>query len=471
MEPGALGAYLERSAEAAKQAAGRTARTAGTHFRMDGSTAVVGILGTILPDVSVIDEVVAEIFGDQSTSSRATTDLINSLAADPKVDAIMLAIDSPGGHSTGLSDLGDAIAEAAKTKPVHAHAPDLANSAALWVASQASRFTLGKTADAGSIGAYTVVNDVSKAFEQAGIKTHVISTGGVKGAGVFGTELTTAQRKDIQRNIDSLGAHFVEAVAEGRGMAIEDVRKLATGQTWIGQEAVDLGLADAVATESEALAALNQSKKPAKPAPKRPAIRAAAKTKKEPRMNLAEIYSKLAKGETLTEAEIDFLREKTGEPETPIEARTDVPDDIRAQFAAEKAEREKLAQEIAELRAAGAREAYLAEADSFKYVPALSREDIADELAAADKRGSESGKRIRKHFAATHEAIRQGGLMREIGSARSGDLSAQQQLEQKADDIRKADPSLSKEQAFMRACRENRDLYARVEGLMARKES
>ncbi len=469
MQPKALSAYLERREFASAQTDGRSfGGSAGTHVRMDGSTAIVGVLGTVLPEVSLVDEIMAELFGDQTTSSRQTADLIRKLAADPQVTGIMVAIDSHGGHSTGLADLGDAIADASKVKPVHAHAPDLAASAALWLGSQASTFTVGKTADIGSLGAYTVVNDFSKAFEAAGIKAHVISTGGVKGAGVLGTELTGAQKKDIQRNIDTLGEHFVEAVARGRKMDRDAVKKLATGQTWIGQEAVDLGLADAVSTETEALAALNQSKKPSAtaPAPKTDAPRASVdQPKKENSMSLSTIYAKLAKGEALT-AEEETLRakaEKAIEPEKkPIEARTDVPSDVRAELAAEKAEREKLAKEVASLRASEKRKGYLAEADGFKFVPGLSRDEIADELAAADLRGEDAGKRIRTHFKSTHEAMASSAMMQTFGSARAGDSSPMGQLKAKAADLRAKDSKLTEAQALDLAGRQNPDLYNAV---------
>jgi ClpP class serine protease len=91
------------------------------------------------------------------------------------------------------------------------------------------------------------------AASKEGYKVHVVRAGQFKGAGVPGTEVTADQLADYQREINALNEQFLAGVARGREMSIDDIRKLATGQVWVGQEAVDCGLADGVGSFDQAL--------------------------------------------------------------------------------------------------------------------------------------------------------------------------------------------------------------------------
>jgi signal peptide peptidase SppA len=172
---------------------------------------------------------------------------------DDKVSSILMWIDSPGGTVSGTVDLADDVAEAAKLKPVYAFIEDTGASAAYWIASQASKVFANPTAVIGSIGAFMVVRDVSRAAENAGIRTHVISTGPYKGAGVPGAEVTDTQLADWQRLMDEVTGQFTAAIAKGRGMAEVSVKALADGRVHIGPGAHRLGLIDGVQTFDQTL--------------------------------------------------------------------------------------------------------------------------------------------------------------------------------------------------------------------------
>lgn len=62
----------------------------------------------------------------------------------------------------------------------------------------------------------------------------------------MGAEITEEQLADIQRNVDYFADLFTADIAKGRQIEIEEAKKLSTGQLWVGQEAVDKGLADEV---------------------------------------------------------------------------------------------------------------------------------------------------------------------------------------------------------------------------------
>lgn len=184
--------------------------------------------------------------GIRATSTEATREMLGAALDSDRVESIVLDIDSPGGTVDGTSALAGDVFAMRGLKPIVARVDDLMASAALWVGAQADRIEIGHSAKIGSIGTVAVVDDSSRQFEKKGIKVHVISSGEMKGAGAEGAPITDAQIADIQRNIDSMTSLFVKAVARGRGMSVDAVDKIATGQVWIGAEAVDLGLADSV---------------------------------------------------------------------------------------------------------------------------------------------------------------------------------------------------------------------------------
>lgn len=175
------------------------------------------------------------------------------------VDSIMLEVNSPGGSVLGLRAAADDLFEANKVKTVHAHAHGLVASAAYFMASQADRFTADAGTIVGSIGTINAILDASKAAEKDGIKVHVVRSHELKAPGMFfGEEVTEAQVAELQREVDDLTADFRRAVARGRGMEAKAVADVATGQTWLAEDAKGLGLIDAVGTLKSAVAAFQE---------------------------------------------------------------------------------------------------------------------------------------------------------------------------------------------------------------------
>lgn len=211
-------------------------------YSAQGGVAVIPIRGVMVKSAFWLDEV----------STPAIAAAVRAATADQGVKTIVLLIDSPGGEVGGIADLADAVYAARSVKTVIAQIEGQANSAAYWVASQASKVFLGRNDVAGSIGVYTWLISDAKSAEDMGIKVHPITTGEFKGAGAIpGQDMTEAQIADAQRVVDTFFESFKADVARGRGMSKAQVAAVATGQVWIGAEVVRLGLADKV-TKAEA---------------------------------------------------------------------------------------------------------------------------------------------------------------------------------------------------------------------------
>lgn len=183
---------------------------------------------------------------------------VRDAARDPKVRALVLRVDSPGGNVAGISDLAEEVARARAAKPVTAYIEDVGASAAYWVASQAGKVFANTGAQVGSIGAYTVLRDSSGMAEKAGIRVHVVRAGAMKGIGESGVAVTDEHLGEVQRMVDGVNALMVGQIAKGRGFDMEQAARLNTGQVWLAGEALKLRLIDGIKTFDEAVGAARQ---------------------------------------------------------------------------------------------------------------------------------------------------------------------------------------------------------------------
>ncbi len=193
------------------------------------------------------------------TSTVFIREMLTELAEDDSVAAIMLHVDSPGGSVSGTKELGDLIKQIdTAVKPVFGFGEDLVASAAFWAISQTRMVIVNEMAEIGSIGVVAAVTDLSEMAAMQGIKVHVVSSGGIKGAFIPGTKVTDEMLQDLQSRIDDITGFFVEAVATGRGLTETEVRKLADGRVHSAKDALKLGLVDRiVASRDEALALIS----------------------------------------------------------------------------------------------------------------------------------------------------------------------------------------------------------------------
>lgn len=216
-----------------------------------GSTAIIDVVGPVEKRASLVGEVMG--FASSERIRRG----LEVATADDSVDTILLRVDSPGGTVDGLADLADAVFAARESKKVIAQVDGMAASAAYWIASQANAVFAGRTDLVGSIGIKLMLMDASKLAEAQGIEVIPIVTGDMKAAGEFGTPITPEQRAMFQGLVDSLFDDFLKAVGRGRGMALSDVKKAASGEVFLAGDAKKLGLIDKVQTLDQTLAQLD----------------------------------------------------------------------------------------------------------------------------------------------------------------------------------------------------------------------
>jgi len=252
-----------------------------------------------------------DALGIEATSTDELANAIHFADASEDVKRISLDIDSPGGTLSGLQELADAIYGA--SKPTSAYAGDLAASAAYWIGSQADEFSAGRGASIGSIGVYTVVEDISRLLANEGVEIHVISSGGVKGGMVDGIPLSKEVKADLQREIDEAADLFIENIERKRG---EFNRELASGKTWLAPTAKKYGLIDRVESRRSYLNRLGADAPiSGNPAPEVEG----AQTKELSDMN-KEAFEALKAEFEAQKAELEALKAKTEKEEALREA-------------------------------------------------------------------------------------------------------------------------------------------------------
>lgn len=210
--------------------------------------AVVMLTGVLMKSVPSME---------QGTSTIEARRAIRKAAADPEVDAILLAIESPGGTVAGTFDLAADIKAAAKSKPVWAQIEDLGASAAYAAASQAGKiFANNATCEVGCIGTVMAVYDQSEQAANEGIKTLVFKTGPLKGAGIPGAVVTDEQQQHFQQRVDEAQKSFDSAVQKGRGLTDKQLEAVKTGGVFGATEALSLKLIDGIQSFDATLTAL-----------------------------------------------------------------------------------------------------------------------------------------------------------------------------------------------------------------------
>jgi signal peptide peptidase SppA len=184
-------------------------------------------------------------------------DRINSAARNPDVSAIVLDVDSPGGTVAGTPETAQTVAAAAKAKPVIAVANTLAASAAYWIASQATQLVVTPSADVGSVGVISAHLDMSKMLEDFGLKVTMVSAGKYKAEGSPFAPLADEAKANMQARVDEAYADFIRDVAAGRKVTQARAREeFGQGRVVSARRAVDIGMADRVATLPEVIGGL-----------------------------------------------------------------------------------------------------------------------------------------------------------------------------------------------------------------------
>lgn len=211
--------------------------------------AVIPVTGPIMRYANLF----TRISGATSTQELATD--LQAALDNPKVRAIVLNIDSPGGAASGINELADMVYAARSQKPIKAYVGGTGASAAYWIASAASEIVVDDTAMLGSIG---VVLEVSVRQAEAGQKRYtIVSSNAPNKRPDIATELG---RAEIAKTINALADVFTAKVARNLGVKPDSVAVMGDhGGLKVGAAAVESGLAHRLGSLESLIAELASS--------------------------------------------------------------------------------------------------------------------------------------------------------------------------------------------------------------------
>jgi protease IV len=176
---------------------------------------------------------------------------LEQVASQPRVRAVVLRVNSPGGTVGASQEITDIIAQT--SVPVVVSMGDQAASGGYYIAAAADGIVAQPGTMTGSIGVIWTTYDLDELLDNLGIELDAITAGEHKDMFLPG-RLDDERRELVQTMVDGMYDDFVAVVAEGRGLPEDAVRELATGEIYTGRQAHDLGLVDALGGQREAVA-------------------------------------------------------------------------------------------------------------------------------------------------------------------------------------------------------------------------
>jgi signal peptide peptidase SppA len=230
--------WLQLAVEQAEHGA-QLKRTPLPHVR--GAVAVIPIHGVI----SQRESLFASIWGGTSTTSFEAA--FYRAIQSPRISAVVLDVDSPGGTIHGVQMAAERVLAARGAKPVVAVANPNTHSAAYWIASAAGTLVAAPGADVGSIGVFRLHQDISGAMEREGVRATFIATPEFKTEGNPFEPLSEAGEAHHREQVEHTYRQFEGAVAKHRGVRREQVRRdFGRGRSYHAEQAAERGMVDGV---------------------------------------------------------------------------------------------------------------------------------------------------------------------------------------------------------------------------------
>jgi len=192
--------------------------------------AVVDLEGVILDPSDVVDQ-------------------LRKFADDDSIKAIIIHVNSPGGGVAASEEIYRQVKRIRdeKKKRIVASIQTVGASGAYYVSAATNKIYADNGSVVGSIGVIAEWVNYGDLMRWAKLKPEVLKVGQFKDTGDPTRELTSAERQYLQGLIDNMYGQFVQAVADGRHAKVSDIKSVADGRVWTGQQAMDMHLIDQIA--------------------------------------------------------------------------------------------------------------------------------------------------------------------------------------------------------------------------------
>jgi protease-4 len=172
---------------------------------------------------------------------------------DKDVKAIIIRIDSPGGSALASDNIWQEIMKVRKEKPVYASMSDVAASGGYYISMACDTIVAYPQTITGSIGVISMIPNASGLLNKIGLTSDTINVGNnsqfLNGAYPF----TEYDKKKFRDAMQTIYFDFVSKAAKSRKKTFEELRSVAKGRVWTGQDALKVGLIDVLGNYQDAI--------------------------------------------------------------------------------------------------------------------------------------------------------------------------------------------------------------------------
>lgn len=211
------------------------------------------LLVMLQKDITIGDRVALIRIEGLITDSKNVIDEIKEYVKDPSIKAIILRIDSPGGAVAPAQEIYEEVRKATAKKKIVVSMGTVAASGGYYIASPANKIVANPGTLTGSIGVIMEIPNIEGLMNKLGIKTEVVKSGSYKDMASVFRGIRKEERDILQNVLDNVHSQFIKAVAEGRKMLIDDVKKIADGRVFTGEQALKAGLVDELGNLEDAV--------------------------------------------------------------------------------------------------------------------------------------------------------------------------------------------------------------------------
>ena len=205
-----------------------------------GNIALIRIGGVITAGKSG-----SSLFGDSSCGSEDIVSQLERARKSRAIKAIVLRINSPGGSPSGSEEVYNSIMRLRKAgKLVYTSMGDVAASGGYYIASASDKIYADSSTLTGSIGVIWDGADLSQLYKKIGYTPQVVKSGKFKDIGSSTRPMTPAERQLLQGIINDTYNQFVAAVSKGRHIPESQLRPIADGRVFTGNQALKVKLVD-----------------------------------------------------------------------------------------------------------------------------------------------------------------------------------------------------------------------------------
>jgi protease IV len=196
---------------------------------------------------------VVEVTGVIADSKKTLKELREFADAD-SIKAIVVRVDSPGGSVAPSQEIYEALRKLHGKKHVVVSMGSIAASGGFYIACAGEKIFADPGTLTGSIGVIFNFYNVQGLLKWAGVQVSPLTAGKMKDAGNPYREMTAEERAYFRSVLDDVHDQFIQAVASGRSLTVEQVKPVADGRVFTGRQAKELKLVDEMGGLEDAVA-------------------------------------------------------------------------------------------------------------------------------------------------------------------------------------------------------------------------